>query len=49
MTIQFTHKGEPVTAKIVSNFNAINDAIIVFPDSNLGELGVVHFLSKEGK
>ena len=30
MTIQFTHKGEPVTAKIVSNFNAINDALIVF-------------------
>ena len=39
MTIQFTHKGEPITTKIVSNFNTINDALIGFPDSNLGELG----------
>jgi len=50
MTIQFTHKGEPVTAKIVSNFNAINDALIVFPDSNLGELGwSIFFQKRENK
>ena len=48
MTIQFTHKGEPVTAKIVSNFNAINNALIVFPDSNLGELGWSIFFLKRG-
>lgn len=48
MTIQFTHKGEPVTAKIVSNFNAINDALLVFPDSNLGELGWSIFFLKRG-
>jgi hypothetical protein len=50
MTIQFTHKGEYVTAKIVSNFHAINDALIVFPDSNLGELGwSIFFLKRENK
>jgi len=48
MTIEFTHKGEPVTAKIVSNFKAINDAIIVFPNSNLGELGWSIFFLKRG-
>jgi len=48
MTIQFTHKGVPVTAKIVSNFNAIKDAMIVFPDSNLGELGWSIFFLKRG-
>ena len=48
MNIQFTHNGEPVTAKIVSNFNAINDALIVFPDSNLGQLGWSIFFLKRG-
>ena len=48
MTIQFTHKGKPVTAKIVIYFNAINEAVIVFPDSNLGELGWSIFFLQRG-
>jgi hypothetical protein len=50
MTIQFTHKGEPITAKIVSNFDAVTDAMIIFPDSKLGELGwSIFFLRRENR
>ena len=48
MTIQFTHKGEPLTAKLVSNLNAGKDTLIVFPDSNLGELGWSIFFLRRG-
>jgi hypothetical protein len=50
MNIQFEHKGQKVTAKIISSFDAITDAMIVFPDSNLGELGwSIFFQRKENK
>jgi hypothetical protein len=50
MNIQFEHKGQKITAKIVSNRDAMKDAIIVFPDSNLGELGwSIFFQKKENK
>jgi len=50
MNIQFEHKGQQINAKIVSNFDAIRDAMIVFPDSNLGELGwSIFFQKKENK
>jgi hypothetical protein len=46
MTIQFQHKGEKVTGQIVYS-EAINDVMIVFPASNLGELGWSHFFQKK--
>jgi len=50
MNIQFEHKGQKITAKIISSFDAITDAMIVFPDSNLGELGwSIFFQRKENK
>jgi len=50
MSIQFVHKGQAITAKIVSNFEGVSDAMIIFPDSNLGELGwSIFFLKKENK
>lgn len=50
MNIQFEHKGQKITAKIISSFDAITDAMIVFPDSNLGELGwSIFFQKKENK
>jgi hypothetical protein len=47
MNIQFEHKGQTITAKIVSNFDAVRDAMVIFPDSNLGELGWSIFFQKK--
>ena len=47
MNIQFEHKGQQISARIVSNFEAVRDAMIVFPDSNLGELGWSIFFQKK--
>jgi len=50
MNIHFEHKGRKVTAKIISNLNTNRDAMIVFPESNLGELGwSIFFQKKENK
>ena len=50
MNIQFEHKGRTITAKIISNLNTNGDAMIVFPESNLGELGwSIFFQKKENK
>jgi hypothetical protein len=46
MTIIFTHKGEKISGKVISS-EAINDAVIVFPDNHLGELGWSHFFQKK--
>lgn len=45
MTIQFQHKGEKIPAQIVYS-EAVNDAMIIFPQKNLGELGWSHFFQK---
>ena len=47
MNIQFEQKGQQISARIVSNFEAVRDAMIVFPDSNLGELGWSIFFQKK--
>ena len=50
MNIQFEHKGRKVTAKIISNFDTVKNVMIVFPESNLGELGwSIFFQKKENK
>jgi hypothetical protein len=50
MTIQFDHKGEKITGKIVACFDAITDVMIIFPDRNLGELGwSIFFLKRNNK
>ena len=46
MTIQFQHKGEIIAGRIVCS-DAVNDAIIVFPQSSLGELGWSHFFQRK--
>jgi len=46
MNIQFEHKGQKITAKILSSLDA-SDAMIVFPDSNLQELGWSIFFKKK--
>ena len=50
MTIQFVHKGQKINAKVVSNFEAVTDAMIIFPESNLGELGwSIFFLKRDNQ
>ncbi len=50
MNIQFEHKGRKVTAKIISNLDTVKNVMIVFPESNLGELGwSIFFQKKENK
>jgi hypothetical protein len=46
MTIQFDHKGEKITGKIIACFDAVTDVMIIFPDRNLGELGWSIFFMK---
>jgi GTP-sensing pleiotropic transcriptional regulator CodY len=46
MTIQFHHKGKKVKGRIVYS-ESVNDVMIVFPESNLGELGWSHFFQKK--
>ena len=49
MNIQFNHKGETITGKVLWG-DAEKNEIIVFPDRNLGELGWSHlFQKKENK
>jgi hypothetical protein len=46
MTIQFQHKDRNITGMVVYS-DSVNDAMVVFPDSNLGELGWSHFFQKK--
>ena len=46
MTIQFNHKGETITAKVLWFPTLVTDVMILFPDSCLGELGWKILLTK---
>lgn len=46
MNITFTHKGEKIEGKIIFSDN-VSDAVIVFPEKKLGELGWSHFFQKK--
>jgi hypothetical protein len=46
MTINFSHKGEQISGKVILS-DAVRDALIVFPDNHLAELGWSHFFQKK--
>jgi hypothetical protein len=45
MTIQFHHKGQKILGRIMSS-DSVNDVMIVYPQSNLGELGWSHLFQR---
>ena len=44
MNIQFNHKGNTVSARVVAQYSQGEDGIFILPDRNLGELGWAIFL-----
>ena len=46
MIVQFHHKGQKIKGKIVYS-DSVKDVMIVFPESNLAELGWSHFFQKK--